>query len=227
MKEEVWQNVDRYYEDLIVKPDPEYYKIIEASREAGFPPISVSSNLGKFLELCVRFQKAQRVLEIGTLGGYSTAWLARGLPPGGKVVSLEIDPDRASLAKRNLSQFEFSSMIDIRVGDALETMKALYGTGEGPFDLIFIDAEKTQYSVYLEWAIKLSRKGTMIIADNVVRRGKIIDQNSADVNVQGIRKFNLAVAGDSRLNATVVQTLSSKGHDGFFMIYVDPESKES
>jgi predicted O-methyltransferase YrrM len=227
MKEEVWQNVDRYYEDLIVKPDPEYYKIIEASREAGFPPISVSSNLGKFLELCVRFQKAQRVLEIGTLGGYSTAWLARGLPPGGKVISLEIDPDRASFAKQNLSQFEFSSMIDIRVGDALETMKALYGTGEGPFDLIFIDAEKTQYSVYLEWAIKLSRKGTMIIADNVVRRGKIIDQNSADVNVQGIRKFNLAVAGDSRLNATVVQTLSSKGHDGFFMIYVDPESKES
>jgi predicted O-methyltransferase YrrM len=227
MKEEVWQNVDRYYEDLIVKPDPEYYKIIEASREAGFPPISVSSNLGKFLELCVRFQKAQRVLEIGTLGGYSTAWLAQGLLPGGKVVSLEIDPDRASLAKQNLSQFEFSSMIDIRVGDALETMKALYGTGEGPFDLIFIDAEKTQYSVYLEWAIKLSRKGTMIIADNVVRRGKIIDQNSADVNVQGIRKFNLAVAGDSRLNATVVQTLSSKGHDGFFMIYVDPESKES
>jgi predicted O-methyltransferase YrrM len=227
MKEELWQNVDRYYEDLIVKPDPEYYKIIEASREAGFPPISVSSNLGKFLELCVRFQKAQRVLEIGTLGGYSTAWLAQGLLPGGKVVSLEIDPDRASLAKQNLSQFEFSSMIDIRVGDALETMKALYGTGEGPFDLIFIDAEKTQYSVYLEWAIKLSRKGTMIIADNVVRRGKIIDQNSADVNVQGIRKFNLAVAGDSRLNATVVQTLSSKGHDGFFMIYVDPESKES
>jgi len=227
MKEEVWQNVDKYYEDLIVKPSPKYYKIIEASREAGFPPISVSSNLGKFLELCVRFQKAQRVLEIGTLGGYSTAWLARGLPPGGKVISLEIDPDRASLAKQNLSQFEFSSMIDIRVGDALETMKALYETGEGPFDLIFIDAEKTQYSVYLEWAINLSRKGTMIIADNVVRRGKIIDQNSADVNVQGIRKFNLAVAGDSRLNATVVQTLSSKGHDGFFMIYVDPESKES
>jgi predicted O-methyltransferase YrrM len=227
MKEEVWQNVDRYYEDLIVKPSPEYNKIVEASREAGFPPISVSSNLGKFLELCVRFQKAQWVLEIGTLGGYSTAWLARGLPPGGKVISLEIDPDRASLARQNLSQFEFSSMIDIQVGDALETMKVLYETGEGPFDLIFIDAEKTQYSVYLEWAIKLSRKGTMIIADNVVRRGKIIDQNSADVNVQGIRKFNLAVAADSRLNATVVQTLSSKGHDGFFMIYVDPESKES
>ena len=227
MNEEVWQDVDRYYEDLIVKPGPEYDKIIETSLEAGFPPINISSSLGKFLELCVRFQKAQRVLEIGTLGGYSTAWLAQGLPPGGKVISLEIDPDRASLAKQNLSQFEFSGMIDIKVGDALDTMKTLYEIRADPFDLIFLDAEKTQYSLYLEWAIKLSRKGTMIIADNVVRRGKIIDQNSEDLNVQGIREFNLAVAKDPRLNATVVQTLSSKGYDGFYMIYVDLDLRES
>ena len=225
MNQEIWSDVDSYYEKLIVRPDPRFNKIIEASLEAGLPSINITSSLGKLLELLVRFQGASRVLEIGTLGGYSTAWLAQGLPPGGKVISLEIDSERAAIALRNLSQFEFSNLVDIQVGDALDMMKTLHETGEGPFDLIFIDAEKSQYCEYLEWAIKLSRPGTMIVADNVVRRGKIIDESSEDSSVNGIRAFNDKVSQDPHLRATVLQTVSPKGYDGFYLIYVDPESQ--
>jgi len=223
MNQEIWTAVDSYYEDLMVRSDPRFNKIIEASNEAGLPPISIPANLGKLLELLVRFQGARRVLEIGTLGGYSTAWLARGLPPGGKLITLEIDPEHAAVARRNLSLFEFSGLIDIRVGDALDTLRILDKNREGPFDLIFIDANKSQYSEYLDWSIKLSRPGTAIIADNVVRRGNIINENSEDQSVIGIRAFNQKVSGESRLSATVLQTVSAKGYDGFSLIYLDPE----
>jgi predicted O-methyltransferase YrrM len=223
MNQEIWTAVDSYYEDLMVRSDPRFNKIIEASNEAGLPPISITANLGKLLELLVRFQGARRVLEIGTLGGYSTAWLARGLPPGGKLITLEIDPEHAAVAQRNLSLFEFSSSIDIRIGDALDTLRTLDKNREGPFDLIFIDANKSQYSEYLDWSIKLSRPGTAIIADNVVRRGNIVNENSEDPSVRGIRNFNLKVSREPRLRATVLQTVSTKGYDGFSLIYVDPE----
>ena len=223
MKQEIWTAVDSYYEDLMIRPDPRFNKIIEASNEAGLPPISITSNLGKFLELLVRFQGAHRVLEIGTLGGYSTAWLAKGLPPGGKIITLEINPEHAAVARKNLSQFEFSGLIDIQVGDALDSLRTLDKDQEGPFDLIFIDANKSQYSEYLDWSIKLSRPGTAIIADNVVRRGNIINENSEDPSVNGIRAFNQKVSSYSRLRTTAIQTVSSKGYDGFLLIYVDPE----
>lgn len=223
MNQEIWTAVDSYYEDLMIRPDPRFNKIIEASNEAGLPPISITSNLGKFLELLVRFQGAHRVLEIGTLGGYSTAWLAKGLPPGGKIITLEINPEHAAVARKNLSQFEFSGLIDIQVGDALDSLRTLDKDQEGPFDLIFIDANKSQYSEYLDWSIKLSRPGTAIIADNVVRRGNIINENSEDPSVNGIRAFNQKVSSYSRLRTTAIQTVSSKGYDGFLLIYVDPE----
>ena len=223
MKQEIWTAVDSYYEDLMIRPDPRFNKIVEASNEAGLPPISITSNLGKFLELLVRFQGAHRVLEIGTLGGYSTAWLAKGLPPGGKIITLEINPEHAAVARKNLSQFEFSGLIDIQVGDALDSLRTLDKDQEGPFDLIFIDANKSQYSEYLDWSIKLSRPGTAIIADNVVRRGNIINENSEDPSVNGIRAFNQKVSSYSRLRTTAIQTVSSKGYDGFLLIYVDPE----
>ena len=223
MNQEIWTAVDSYYEDLMIRPDPRFNKIIEASNEAGLPPISITSNLGKLLELLVRFQGAHRVLEIGTLGGYSTAWLAKGLPPGGKIITLEINPEHAAVARKNLSQFEFSGLIDIQVGDALDSLRTLDKDQEGPFDLIFIDANKSQYSEYLDWSIKLSRPGTAIIADNVVRRGNIINENSEDPSVNGIRAFNQKVSSYSRLRTTAIQTVSSKGYDGFLLIYVDPE----
>ncbi|MGB2955014.1 MAG: O-methyltransferase [Anaerolineales bacterium] len=223
MNQEIWTAVDSYYEDLMIRPDPRFNKIIEASNEAGLPPISITSNLGKFLELLVRFQGAHRVLEIGTLGGYSTAWLAKGLPPGGKIITLEINPEHAAVARRNLSQFEFYGLIDIQLGDALDSLRTLDKDQEGPFDLIFIDANKSQYSEYLDWSIKLSRPGTAIIADNVVRRGNIINENSEDPSVNGIRAFNQKVSSYSRLRTTAIQTVSSKGYDGFLLIYVDPE----
>jgi predicted O-methyltransferase YrrM len=223
MNQEIWSDVDSYYENLVVRPDPRFNRIIEASLEAGLPSINITSSLGKLLELLVRFQGASRVLEIGTLGGYSTAWLAQGLPPGGKVITLEIDPEHAAVARRNLSQFEFYSSVDIQVGDALNTLRTLYKDREGPFDLIFIDANKTQYCDYLDWSIKLSRPGTMIIADNMVRHGNIINENSEDPSVRGIRDFNLKVSSESRLRATVLQTVSPKGYDGFSLIYVDTE----
>ena len=223
MKQEIWTAVDSYYEDLMIRPDPRFNKIVEASNEAGLPLISITSNLGKFLELLVRFQGAHRVLEIGTLGGYSTAWLAKGLPPGGKIITLEINPEHAAVARKNLSQFEFSGLIDIQLGDALDTLRTLDKDREGPFDVIFIDANKSQYSEYLDWSIKLSRPGTAIIADNVVRRGNIINENSEDPSVNGIRAFNQKVSSYSRLRTTAIQTVSSKGYDGFLLIYVDPE----
>jgi len=223
MKQEIWTAVDSYYEDLMIRPDPRFNKIIEVSNEVGLPPISITSSLGKFLELLVRFQGAHRVLEIGTLGGYSTAWLAKGLPPGGKIITLEINPEHAAVARKNLSQFDFSGLIEIQVGDALDSLRTLDKDREGPFDLIFIDANKSQYSEYLDWSIKLSRPGTAIIADNVVRRGNIINENSEDPNVNGIRAFNQKVSSYSQLRTTAIQTVSSKGYDGFLLIYVDPE----
>ena len=223
MNQEIWTAVDSYYEDLMVRSDPRFNKIIEASNEAGLPPISITSSLGKLLELMVRFLGAHRVLEIGTLGGYSTAWLAQGLPSGGKLITLEINPEHAAVARKNLSQFEFSGLIDIQLGDALDSLRTLDKDQEGPFDLIFIDANKSQYCEYLDWSIKLSRPGTAIIADNVVRRGNIINENSEDQSVNGIRAFNQKVSSYSRLRATVLQTVSRKGYDGFSLIFVDPE----
>lgn len=218
--EQIWTAVDAYHDDLLVKPDPEFANILMASKDAGLPPIQVSASQGKFLELIVRFLHARRVLEVGTLAGYSTAWLAKSLPSDGYLVTLELEPTYAELARKNLARFSFPCKVEIKTGDAAQSLKELCDAQTVPFDLIFLDADKAQYCDYLEWSLKLARKGTMIIADNVVRKGEVVNEQTADPLVQGVQKFNKMVATDSRLDATSVQTVGGKGYDGFCVIYV-------
>jgi predicted O-methyltransferase YrrM len=219
--EQVWTNVDHYYDQLLVKPDVEFDNILAASKEAGLPAINVSATQGKLLQLLVRFLGARRVLEVGTLAGYSTAWLAKSLPSDGQLITLELDPSYAKLARGSLDRFSFQCKTEVKVGDARQSLQALYENKEAPFDLIFLDADKSQYCEYLNWAIKLSREGTMIIADNVVRKGEVINSASEDPLIQGVRKFNEMVAADKRLDATAIQTVGIKGYDGFCVIYVE------
>jgi predicted O-methyltransferase YrrM len=223
MNKECWTAVDDYYQNLIVKPDPRFERILSDSRKAGLPAIQVTPNQGAFLELLVRVMRAQRVLEIGTLGGYSTAWLAKGLPPEGKLITLELNPDHAQTALKNLAQFEFAKQIDIKIGNALLSLQMLVQLGEEPFDLIFIDADKRQYSAYLEWSLQLSRSGTLLIADNVVRGGKIIEEHNQETSMVGIRQFNQNISINPQLRAAVLQTVGAKGYDGFTFLVVDPD----
>jgi predicted O-methyltransferase YrrM len=215
-----WSAVDSYIADLFLAPDTALEAALASSAAAGLPAISVSPTQGKLLHLLASVQGARRILEIGTLGGYSTIWLARALPPGGRLISLEIDPRHAEVAQTNLDRAGLSSMVEIRVGAALDTLPKLVTEGRGPFDLIFIDADKPGYADYLKWSLKLARKGTLIIADNVVRKGAVADPESTDENVQGIRKFNVALAAEKRVTTTVIQTVGSKGYDGLALILV-------
>ena len=210
-----WTAVDNYISDLLVRPDPVLEAALESSRAAGLPAINVSPPQGKLLHLLARAQGARTILEIGTLGGYSTIWLARALPKDGRLITLEADPKHAEVARANIARAGLSDVVDVRVGRALETLADLLAEKRGPFDLVFIDADKTGYPAYFAWALKLSHRGTMIIADNVVRQGAVADPASADPNVQGVRQFNALLAAESWVSATVIQTVGSKGYDGF------------
>ena len=218
--QDLWTRVDAYHEGLTVRPDPCFERILQCSAEASLPEIHVSACQGRLLEILVRSVAARRVLEVGTLGGYSTAWLGRGLSPGGSLVTLELSPEYAAVACTNLNAFEFYSAIDIRVGDAVESLRSLHDRKEGPFDFVFLDADKTQYGDYLDWVIRLSRQGTLIVADNVVRDGHVVDEASKDAKVQGVRAFNRRIAEYSSLICTSLQTVGDKGYDGFTLIYV-------
>jgi predicted O-methyltransferase YrrM len=186
----------------------------------------VTPNLGKLLELLARVQGARSILELGTLGGYSTIWLARALPAGGRLVTLEVDPRYAELARANIARAGYAQAVEIRVGSALETLPALVAEGAGPFDLIFIDADKENYPDYLHWSLQLSRPGTMIIGDNVVRDGAVLDPGAADPRsgstelIRGVRRFYELLAAEPRVSATAVQTVGAKGHDGFVLAIV-------
>jgi predicted O-methyltransferase YrrM len=215
-----WSAVDSYIADLFLAPDPALEAALTSSAAAGLPAISVSPTQGKLLHVLARVQGARRILEIGTLGGYSTIWLARALPAGGRLISLEIDPRHADVAQTNLDRAGLSSAVEIRLGPALDTLPKLVTEGRGPFDLIFIDADKPGYADYLKWSLRLARKGTLIIADNVVRKGAVADPESTDENVQGIWKFNEALAAEKRVTTTVMQTVGSKGYDGLALILV-------
>jgi predicted O-methyltransferase YrrM len=193
---------------------------LEASAAAGLPSINVSPVQGKFLHLLVLATGARRILEIGTLGGYSTLWLARALPVGGRLVSLELQPRHAEVARANLDRAGVSERVEIRVGPAAESLAQLQAEGAGPFDLIFIDADKPSNPAYLGWALKLARRGTLIVVDNVVRKGKIVDPASADPDVQGTRALFELLAEEPRLSSTAIQTVGSKGYDGFAMAVV-------
>ena len=221
MSKKKWTAVDRYISEALIPADPVLEAALTASKKAGLPEIAVSPSQGKFLMILAQAIGARSILEMGTLGGYSTIWLARALPTDGKLITLEFDPKHAEVARANVAAAGFGDKVEVRVGKALDTLPELAAEGLGPFDLIFIDADKGNYPGYLEWALKLSRPGTLIIGDNVVRDGKVIDRDDADPSIQGVRQMNEIIAADPRLTATAIQTVGSKGYDGFMIAIVN------
>lgn len=224
MSQEQWAAVDRYITDRLVPADSVLEAALADSTAAGLPAINVTPNQGKLLHLLARSLGARRILEVGTLGGYSTIWLARALPPDGYLVTLEISPKNAEVARANFARADLLDVIDLRVGPALETLPQLESEGRGPFDLIFIDADKPSNADYFAWGLKLSRRGSLIIVDNVVRKGAVIEPGSDDPNVQGVRRFYEALAVEPRVSATAIQTVGSKGYDGLAIALVTGES---
>jgi len=211
-----WSAVDRYFADLLAPSDEALTGVLAANEAAGLPPHDVSATQGQMLALFARMVGARRILEIGTLGGYSTIRMARALPAGGTIVTIEADPAHADVAQRNIERAGVGGQIDLRRGRALDILPML----AGPFDLIFIDADKPNNPAYLRWALQLSRPGTVIIADNVVRGGAVADAASEDPNVQGVRAFLEMIAREPRLQATAIQTVGEKGWDGFSLAVV-------
>jgi len=219
MKKEIlpmWKDVDRYVTEQFIPPDDALTAATHSSDEAGLPSIAVSAPQGKWLNLLARAIGAKRILEIGTLGGYSGIWLARALPEGDRLTTLELERKHADVALANFKRAGVADRIDLKVGPAVETLPKL----TGPYDLIFIDADKPGYTEYFQWSIKLSRPGTLIIADNVVRAGAVADPKSKDEMVRGIQRFNPVVAAERRVTTTVLQTVGVKGYDGFAVMLV-------
>lgn len=222
MADEQWTQVDQYFSERLLPSDPSLESAIEMSLAAGLPAISVSPSQGKLLQILAQLVEARSILEIGTLGGYSTIWLARGLQAGGYLVTLEIDPKHADVARSNISRAGLSDIVEVRIGNALETLSKLSAERRGPFDLVFIDADKQNIPTYFEWALKLSRPGTLIVVDNVVRSGAVIDSASGDPSVQGVRRFVELLAAETGASGTVLQTVGIKGYDGLAIVLVAP-----
>src|SRR6266487_4953547 len=220
MTQEQWTAVDRYLADLFVPPDPALEETLRASAAAGLPAINVAPGQGKLLHLLARAQGAKAILEIGTLGGYSTIWLARALPAGGRLITLEADPKHAEVARENIARAGLAGTVELRLGKALDVLPQLAVEKRGPFDLIFIDADKPSTPDYFAWALKLSRAGSLIITDNVVRKGALADADSADPSVRGMRRFHEMVSAERRVSATTIQTVGCKGYDGFTLALV-------
>jgi predicted O-methyltransferase YrrM len=216
----VWAEVDDWFGSLLAPSDPHLDAALRANAHEDLPQIDVSRLQGKFLDFLIRVSGARRVLEIGTLGGYSTLWMARALPEGGRIVTLELSPHHARVARGNLDNAGVLERVELRVAPAVESLTALVAEAVKPFDLIFIDADKQSYPEYLEWSLKLARVGTVIVADNVVRGGRVIEPGSDDANVLGVRRFAELVAQEPRLSATVLQTVGTKGYDGFALAVV-------
>jgi predicted O-methyltransferase YrrM len=217
----VWQAVDGYLVDSLLEADPVLEAALTASADAGLPAINVAPNQGKLLQLWARMVGARSILEVGTLGGYSTIWLARALPPGGRLVTLEADPRHAEVATANLARAGLADVVEVVVGRAIDTLPRLADEGRGPFDLAFIDADKQSNADYFGWAVRLARPGGVIVVDNVVRGGGVADAGSDDPVVVGTRRLFEAVAAEPRVSATAVQTVGVKGHDGFLLAVVD------
>jgi len=215
-----WTEVDHYFSAALIPPDSILDSALEASGAAGLPAISVSPNQGKFLEILAQILGAQSILEIGTLGAYSTIWLARGLRPGGRLITLESEPKHAEIARANIARAGLENVVELRLGNALETLPQISSEGHGPFDLIFIDADKQSIPTYFEWSLKLARPGTVIVVDNVVRDGAVIDSNSDDPSIQGVRQFIELLAANSGVSGTAIQTVGTKGYDGFAIVRV-------
>jgi predicted O-methyltransferase YrrM len=217
MSSELWDEVDRYTAGLLVGEDEVLDQALAASAEAGLPAIAVSANQGKFLHLLVQIHGASRILELGTLGGYSTIWMARALAPGGRLVTLELDPAYAAVAERSIERAGLSELVQIRVGPAAESLRILLQEGAERFDLIFIDADKQSTPEYFELALELCRPGGLILVDNVIRGGAVVDPATENTQAQGMRRFLELAAAEPRISATTIQTVGSKGYDGFVL----------
>lgn len=220
MTRQTWQAVDEYFATALGATDPVLEGALARARQAGLPPIQVSPNQGRLLWLLARAVHARTVLEIGTLGGYSAIWLGRALPPVGRLTTLEVDPRHAEVARANLAGAGLGDVADVVLGDAVESLRALDAQGAGPFDLIFIDANKDAYDTYLDLALRLSHPGTVLVADNVVRGGAVTDAAAASADVQGVRRFTTLLGSLPNVDATAIQTVGSKGYDGFAVALV-------
>ena len=220
MLEEIWNKLDDYLDNMIVDQDHALLAALKDSEEADLPRINVSPPQGKMLHILARSLSAKRILEMGTLGAYSTIWLARALPDDGEMLSLEVNQKHAEVSRRNLERANLSKKVKIILGPALDSLSTLYKNGSKPFDFIFIDADKQNYPGYLDWAIKLSHHGSMIVVDNVVRKGSIIEAGNTDPNVKGVNEMLSSIRSYKNIIATAIQTVGVKGHDGFALIYV-------
>jgi predicted O-methyltransferase YrrM len=220
MTQETWSAVDSYIADLFLPPDPALQRTLQTSAAAGLPAIAVAPHEGKLLMLLARAIGARRILEIGTLGGYSTIWLARALPNEGTLITLEYNPTHAEVARENIAHAGLAHLVDIRIGRANDTLAQIAAERPQPFDFVFIDADKEGYVDYLDWSLQLSRPGTLIVADNVIRDGKVLDADTEDPLVQGVRRFNEVLAAEPRVIATALQTVGSKGYDGMAIALV-------
>ena len=220
MTSTLWTAVDHYIDSVLVPSDAALAAAIEASQAAGLPPINVTPSQGKLLHILAKILGARRILEIGTLGGYSTIWLARALPEGGRLITIEADPKHAGVARTNIARAGLDNLVDLRTGLALEVLPRIAAEGGGAFDLTFIDADKKNIPGYFDIALKLSRRGSVIIVDNVVRDGRVLDTESSDPDIIGIRRFNAMLATEPRVTATAIQTVGAKGHDGFAIALV-------
>jgi predicted O-methyltransferase YrrM len=221
MSEELWSAVDDYIDGLLIGPDPVLEEALRASAEAGLPSIAVTAAQGKMLHLLARVQGAKRILELGTLGGYSSIWLARALPPEGELVTLELSERYAEVASANIERAGLSKLVEVRVGPAIDSLDALIAERGEPFDLVFVDADKQSTPEYFMRALKLVRAGSVIVVDNVVRGGALGDPETEDPGAQGMRRFHELLEGEARVSATTIQTVGAKGYDGFTLMRVE------
>ena len=220
MSQETWTAIDHFLAATILPPDPALDATLDANAKAGMPAIDVSPMQGKLLHLIARIRGAKHILEIGTLGGYSTIWMARALPAGGRLISLELEPEHAEVARKNIAHAGLEKFVEVRVGRAIEILPVLAAEKRPPFDLVFIDADKGSNPEYFEWALKLTTSGSVIIVDNVIRKGAVLEADSTDPAIQGTRRLHQRLGKESRVTATAIQTVGTKGHDGFVLAVV-------
>lgn len=221
MNNEIFESVDHYISNLLGHEDDALITATRSLKEAGMPAISISPNQGKFLQVLALLCNAKNILELGTLAGYSTIWMARALPKDGKLITLEFDPKHAAVAQKNIERAGVAGQVQIKTGKALDILPQLHAEGAGPFDMIFIDADKPPYAEYFEWALKLSRPGTLIVVDNVIREGKVLNENSTDAAVNGAQRFNNVLGASSAVTATILQMVGVKEYDGMAIAVVN------
>lgn len=220
MGQKVWGAVDQYLDKMLIPPDPALKEALATASKAKLPAIQVSSVQGKLLHLLARIIGARNILEIGTLGGYSTIWMARALPEGGRIVTLEADPKHAEVARKNFARSRVEDKVELRLGKALDTLPQVAADARAPFDMVFIDANKSSMPKYFEWSLKLTRVGSVIIADNVVREGAVLEAKSKDADIRGVRRFLEMVGKEKRVSGTALQTVGAKNYDGFALVLV-------